>query len=346
MQTAQNSEPELHVDPKDDKVRRKAHSFSCTSLQDLTPVYTHKKSLSMSSLNSKRIHLNVEAHACKKIANFKHKPEQIAMNKNQFSAPSSPTHNKLHFFYHKILECDDGGLEHTIDGHNITIRIPQGAIAEGERLHIEVGVTLFGPFTFPGNCSPISPILQLCPTETDYKFQKPISVILPHFLSEETIQKLNPGEISFAKAMHHSIGPEKRRQNFKFEHTDTVPKFASSGSRNFGVLQIQHCCYLCIVKGKDVEGAEYCLVQIERPLQQGSEFHFLVTYFLETCLQAVDEQYPSEEDNYKYQYKTFQFESRFLEMKIITEHSDYIIALNPNPPKVHVGGHICSVSTL
>ena len=88
---------------------------------------------------------------------------------------------------------------------------------------------------------------------------------------------------------------------------------------------------------KDVEGAEYCLVQIERPLQQGSEFYFLVIYFLETCIQAINEQYPSE-DNYKYQYKTFQFTSRFLEMSIITEHSDYIIALNPNPPRV--GDHI------
>ena len=194
-------------------------------------------------------------------------------------------------------------------------------------------MTLFGPFTFPGNCSPISPILQLCPTETDYKFRKPISVILPHFLSEETIQKLKPGEVSFAKAMHHSIVPERRRQSFKFEHADTVPKFASSGSRNFGVLQIQHYCYLCMVKGKHVEGAEYCLVPIERSLQQGSEFYFLVMFFLDTCIQAIKEQFPLE-DNYKYQYKTFQFASRFLEMSVITEHSDYVIALNPNPPRV------------
>ena len=114
------------------KFRRNALSFSCTSLHDVTPVYMHKKSLSISSLNSKTTCSSVETHACMKIANFKHKSKLITMNKILISSPSSPTHNKPHFFYHKTLECNDTGLEHTIDGHNITIRIPQGAIAEGE----------------------------------------------------------------------------------------------------------------------------------------------------------------------------------------------------------------------
>ena len=347
--------------------RGKAHSFSSTLTSDVTQ--EHKKSLTtcMSLPNSNRISPDADAHVYDtiddpKILLFKSKqttdnPEDqtnIApntgtvtydtINATHVSGNSCDTTSKskhacagVHFFYYHTLECDDTGLEHTIDGHNITLRIPKEAIAAGEKLHINVGVTMFGPFTFPDNFSPISPILQLCPSKINYKFRKPITVILPHFISKETIEKLNPGEVRFAKARHCNTGPE-RRQSYQFEHVDARPMFASSRSRNFGVLQIQHCCYLCLVKGKNVGGAEYCLVQIKRPLQQRSEVHFLVSYFLDTCLQAIEEQYPPEEGNNNTLYTTFEFKFEFLEMNISTDYSNCAITVNPNPAEVR--GHI------
>ena len=240
----------------------------------------------------------------------------------------------VHFFYQRTLECDNAGLDHTIHGHNITIRIPEGAVPPGDKLLMKVGVTLFGPFTFPENFWPISPLLQLCPSEIDhYEFKKPLTVILPHFLSEKTIEKLTPGEVCFAKANHNY----SEENGYKFELIDTKPMFATSGPRNFGVLQIQHCCYLCLLEGKNLEGAEYNLVRIEKPLPR-SEIHFLVTYCLDTCLQALDEQYPPEKNNC--QYKTFQFasDSDNLQMIICTDHSDYVIALNPKSQRVSTKG--------
>ena len=244
------------------------------------------------------------------------------------------THAGVHFFYQHTLECDNAGLDYTIHGHNITIRIPEGVVPPGEKLLMKVGVTLFGPFTFPEKFWPISPLLQLCPSEIDYyEFKKPLTVILPHFLSEKTVEKLTPGEVCFAKANHnyHEVGEEKC---YKFELVDTKPIFATSGSRNFGVLQIQHCCYLCLLKNKNLEGAEYNLVKIEQPLQPRSEIHFLVTYCLDTCLEALDDQYPPETNNC--QYRTFQFasDSDNLQMSICTDHSDYVIALNPKSQRV------------
>ena len=235
----------------------------------------------------------------------------------------------VHFFYQRTLECDNAGLDHTIHGHNITIRIPEGAVPPGDKLLMKVGVTLFGPFTFPENFWPISPLLQLCPSEIDhYEFKKPLTVILPHFLSEKTIEKLTPGEVCFTKANHNY----SEENGYKFELIDTKPMFATSGSRNFGVLQIQHCCYLCLQKGKNLEGAKYNLVKIERPLQQRGEIHFLVTYFLDTCLQALDEQYPPDTNNCE--HKPFQFASDNLQISICTDHSDYVIASDPKSQRV------------
>ena len=340
--------------------RGKAHSFSSTLTSDVTQ--EHKKSLTtcMSLPNSNGISPDADAHVYDtiddpKILLFKSKqttdnPEDqtnIAPNTGKGTYDMiNATHVNgnscdtikhacagVHFFYRHTLECDDTGLEHTIDGHNITLRIPKGAIATGEKLHINIGVTMFGPFTFPENFSPISPILQFCTSEINYRFRKPITVILPHFISKETIEKLNPGEVRFAKAKHCNTGPE-RRQSYQFEHVDTRPTFASSGFRNFGVLQIQHCCYLCLMKQKNVGGAEYCLVQIKRPLQQRSEVHFLVSYFLDTCLRAIEEQYPPEDGNNNTLYTTFEFKFEFLEMNISTDYSNYAIAVNPNPAEV------------
>ena len=197
---------------------------------------------------------------------------------------------------------------------------------------MRVGVTLFGPFMFPENYQPISPLLQLCPSEVDYyEFKKPIIVILPHFLSEKTIENLNTGEVRFAKA-NHNYSEKDEEKCHEFEFVDTKPKFATSGSRNFGVLQTQHCCYLCLLKKKNLKGAEYNLVRIEKPLQPQSEIHFLVTYCLDTCLQALDEQYPPEKHNSE--YKAFQFASDHLKMSICTDHSNYVIALNPKSKSV------------
>ena len=346
--------------------RNKAHSFSSTRSHNVTQKDKRSLTKSLSSdTNTSRINPDAETHLyieysktdeLKKLYKAKqtegnpddqtHMTSTIKATDTESTTTISDTPSKakhtqaspisddeIYFFYRHTLECDDTGLEHTIDGHNVTIRIPEGAIAAGEKLCLKVGVTMFGPFTFPENSWPISPILQLCPSEINYNFRKPIIVILPHFVSKDTIEKSNPGDVCFAKAKHCNTGQE-RRESYQFELVDIRPMFASSGSRNFGVLEIKHCCYLCLMKDKNLDGAEYCLVQVERPLQQKSEVHFLVSYFLDTCLQALDEQYPPETNNRN--YKTFQFasDSENLQMSICTEHNDYVIALNPKSQRV------------
>ena len=65
---------------------------------------------------------------------------------------------------------------YTITEHDITLRIPEGAVAIGKFSHLEMGAAMYGPFTFPENTQPISPILWLCPLEEDAQLEKAICV--------------------------------------------------------------------------------------------------------------------------------------------------------------------------
>ena len=116
----------------------------------------------------------------------------------------------------------------------------------GEKVVIEVGVTMFGPFTFPENTYPISAILWLCIPEEERKLKKPFKLIIPHFISGLTLEKVQQDQICFAKAMHNYT-MINQQEHYNFQSVDTEVLFASSGSRNYGVLQIKHCCYYCLI---------------------------------------------------------------------------------------------------
>ena len=69
---------------------------------------------------------------------------------------------------------------------------------------IEVGVCLYGPFTFERDCRPISPIVWLClQGNTDLK--KPMTVTIPHVLSDISVEELSYFEVGFMKADHRDI---------------------------------------------------------------------------------------------------------------------------------------------
>ena len=88
-----------------------------------------------------------------------------------------------------MLEVDCKGREYTNVDHDITLRIPEGAVAEGEKVHFEVGVTMYGPLIFPENTQPISPILWLYASEDVRMNELYVSIdssSLPHWISHTT----------------------------------------------------------------------------------------------------------------------------------------------------------------
>ena len=151
------------------------------------------------------------------------------------------------FLHHHVLVCDSKAQQYTIEDHDITLRLPKEAVEQGETVHLEVGVAMYGPFDFPENTQPISPVVWLCPVE-DAKLKKPFQLILPHYLTGLSQERINHHKVAFAKASHDNINTSKNNQiDYVFHECDTKPIFASYNRGFYGILVSQHFCFYCLM---------------------------------------------------------------------------------------------------
>ena len=191
------------------------------------------------------------------------------------------------FLFDKVIECDHKGCEYTIEDHDITIRIPEGAVPNGKTFHFEIGVAMYGPFDFPEGTRPISPILWVCIMEENaIKFHQPtkkFQFILPHFLIGLTNERLSYHQVHVAKANHN----EMNKMLYRFDVQEDQPLFASLTEYNSYVLiESNHCCFYCLQANQSpklAKDAGYYLVRIE-DLTSPAEFYFVATFFLKTCI--------------------------------------------------------------
>ena len=193
------------------------------------------------------------------------------------------------FLHQKVLDCDTSGLVYFIKDHDITLRIPVGAVPSGKKIHFEIGVAMFGPFKFPEGTQPISPVLWLCLLE-DCKFNKPFQVILPHFLTGLTKEGVDKHQVVLMKANHSDRLEEDSQMKYIFQTSDVTPNFTTHRGRSFGIISMDHCCFYCLQANQTSElamDAGYCLTRIEAFIsQQRSEVHFAAVYCLQTCLRV------------------------------------------------------------
>lgn len=159
-------------------------------------------------------------------------------------------------------------------------------------MHFEVGVAMYGLFIFPENTQPISPILWLCLLEEDVELKKPFQIVLPHYLTGLSKEKIQyDHQVRFAKAKHSNSTVLDTQMCYRFEQCNNEPQFASTGYRNYGVLISKHCCFYCLdanVTPKLATDAGYCLVRVERlsMISLTNEVYFSIIYFLESCLRV------------------------------------------------------------
>ena len=181
-----------------------------------------------------------------------------------------------------MITITDEGKEYTINDHDISVRFPFGAVAKGQTLQIEIGIAMYGPFKSTSR-QPISPIVWLCPLdEKAFKLNKPFQLILPHFLSGETIHN---HQVGFAKAKHGAYMCEENR--YVYRVSDAKSTFVSTGNKNFGIHETYHCCFYCIeatISPQVAKDAGYTLVRLESVARQ--EVNFCAIYALNTCFKV------------------------------------------------------------
>ena len=164
----------------------------------------------------------------------------------------------------------------TVSIHDIEVTVPPGAIPEGIIVHIEMGVALYGPFSFPENRQPVSPILWFSIKE-DVELLLPITYKVPHVIAD--IGSVN---LMFVKAKHTS----RHRNHFTFEEIPDAE--ISTSEPGYGSIISEHRCFLCIAAGKTKNLAlkkKYSLHVITK--RKDSEILLACTYFLKTCFEVI-----------------------------------------------------------
>ena len=158
--------------------------------------------------------------------------------------------------------------------HDITLRIPEGAVAEGEKVHFEVGVTMYGPLIFPENTQPISPILWLYASE-DVRMNELFQLILPHCHTGSVIP---PELISFAIADQNSTEIIDGQSHYSFELWGRGAKIFYE--ETYGAIQTDFSHHIfSIVKhtkyGHWYQDLSFLLARVDlQPSQIVQEFHF------------------------------------------------------------------------
>ena len=173
------------------------------------------------------------------------------------------------FLHYKLLECDNSGFKYVINGHDITVDIPQGAVAQENKITLEIGVAVSGPFKFPENARPISPILwiHLLEENVESELQKPLRITLPHCFSG-LMREVHP-QISAFKC-DYVLG--EALIDWKKVSTNLLV------GEMFGALQTTNSGIYCIAmigSSEFTDCLSYCLAQVNLPPSPPIfEFHF------------------------------------------------------------------------
>ena len=178
------------------------------------------------------------------------------------------------------IQCDVKGGKYECTQHGIALYIPQEAVNEGVTLTITVGVATVGPFKYPENTIPVSPILwvQVNFSNSQAVLKKEIEIKLQHAVTgNDGIKQLRflccsklSGTVAFERAHKKSI----ITPNEGVLHTKLSKK--------------SYCfCISSKICQESIANIEYCMVKV-RPAKFNPsntwKMHFFVTYALPPCI--------------------------------------------------------------
>ena len=230
------------------------------------------------------------------------------------------------------------GVKFFSEAHDFTLEIPKGAIPKNERITLHVGVALFGPFQFPENLRPVSPLFWACVCgQRNFHFSKPVTISIPHFLNLESDQDIHCLRLTFLKARHN------KNSKGLYELCTTDENATFQASNNFGVLETSHFCSLCIACIDTLEclnKTEFCMTSLlpKRVTAVGKKqpaFFFVTFCNLKTCLKKVDEFVDKNGlEEYELLRESFKFERSTKHVK----HALEMVVTQPNHAEIGVIG--------
>ena len=190
-----------------------------------------------------------------------------------------------------LPECTSMLVKYLDKSNGFSLEIPKGAIPEGERITIDIGVALYGPFQYPEGFRPVSPVFWLCVRDRKcFCFLKPVTVTISHFLHLESHDDIESLGLTFLKGDHEM----NSQQMYQFQRAEG--DVCLEPLKEHGVLQTTHFCLLCIsskISEKLIQKASFCLYSAIPPVispMVPANVYFFVTFLLQTCINSVKKQ--------------------------------------------------------
>ena len=205
-----------------------------------------------------------------------------------------------------LTDCTSDGRSYYDEHNDFRLEIPEGAIPEGERVTIDIGVALYGPFQYLTGLRPVSPVFWVCVRgRENFRFLKPVKVTTEHCLSLDRDTDTHSLGLTFMKAGHTLNSAGK----YELQSADGAQDFQSDLSH--GTLTTDHFCFFCINAKDDHETAKrncYFLIRAHvKPIPTRGDpvMEFIVTLRLECCVNTVEIQ--CQDKGYSVVYSKFHF---------------------------------------
>ena len=137
-------------------------------------------------------------------------PQATSQNKNPFLPPYSvdPYNTAEHIprWLHPVTtlaDCTSGGRSYYDEHNDFRLEIPEGAILKGERVTIDIGVALYGPFQYPKGLRSVSPVFWACVRGCEnFRFLKPVKITIEHCLRLDRHTDTHSLGLTFLKGDH------------------------------------------------------------------------------------------------------------------------------------------------
>ena len=198
----------------------------------------------------------------------------------RFTYSSNPALYNMQFITTERIQCGtDGGIfQHK---YGIGIYIPPGAVSGASHLSLEFGVAVTGPFTYPQNIMPVSPVLwvRIKFENGQHDLKKPIEISIPHAVSGNVGSGL----------LHFFCFKKKANQvSFQGMHKRAII------TPNKGVLLTKlskQQYFLCIgsrLCEEVIAKTQYCILKVAPKCTIDSvwKVHFFVTYAMSACTEV------------------------------------------------------------
>ena len=186
-----------------------------------------------------------------------------------------------------MISVTSKGIDYSCEQYGVSVTVPQKAIPFGAVSHLEVGIAPYGPFEFPPDMMPISPIVWVCMQQKE-SLAKPIAIKLPHCITELTEDDPLKQEITFLKA--HHLNYTVSRDGSKIFHFQQAGGSVTFPDPTCGVLHTSQFCFKCLVAKVSPDNAKrlgYCLIYaIPNPWPKCSvvTINVGITNFLQACI--------------------------------------------------------------